>query len=112
MNVTYANALANYGGTLMTQIALTNAQGVELSGGNPVYTRRAVTWTAAVGGTIHPQEDLIFNIPPNTTVAHWVVLGADGVTVYGGGDLTPETYAGQGEYKLVAATSAINHTTS
>lgn len=110
MNTAYRNAIANHGGTLITHIALANGSGTELSGGTPAYSRKAVSWTAAVDGIIRPTADLSFNIPAGSTVAKWIAYAANGTTVYNIGDLTPEVYAGQGEYKLLAASSGISHT--
>lgn len=110
MNTAYRNAIANHGGALITHIALANGSGTELSGGTPAYSRKAVSWTAAVDGIIRPTADLSFNIPAGSTVAKWIAYAANGTTVYNTGDLTPEVYAGQGEYKLLAASSGISHT--
>lgn len=110
MNTAYRNAIANHGGALITHIALANGSGTELSGGTPAYSRKAVSWTAAVDGVIRPTADLSFNIPAGSTVAKWIAYAANGITVYNTGDLTPEVYAGQGEYKLLAASSGISHT--
>lgn len=109
MNTAYRNAIADHGGTLITHIALADGSGTELSGGTPAYSRKAVSWTAAVDGVIRPTVDLNFDIPAGSTVAKWVAYAADGTTVYNIGDLTSEVYSGQGEYKLLAASSGITH---
>lgn len=109
MNVAFQNAIINYGGTLITHIALFNQSGTELTGGSPAYARRPVSWTSAVDGLIRPTADLVFDIPAGTNVASWRGFSAisEGVD-YGGGALVQETYAGQGQYRLIAAQSGID----
>lgn len=104
----YRNALATHGASLVTHIGLVNGSGVELTGGS--YARKAVTWTAASGGTVRPTADLVFNVPAGATVAGWRGFSAaSGGTNYGGADLTQETYTNAGEYKLLAASTGILH---
>jgi len=104
----YRNAIADAGGDLITHIGLVNASGVEISGGS--YARKAVVWTSASGGVIRPNADLIFDIPAGTTVGGWRGFSAlTAGTNYGGADLTNETFAGAGQYKLLAAGTGILH---
>lgn len=109
MNIAYLNAIANYGGAILTHIGLKNAAGNELAGGNPTYARQPVVWDDAEDGAIKPIADLVFNVPAGFNVASWFVTTADG-TVMGSGTLTQENYTNQGEYVLVAANSSISHT--
>lgn len=110
MNVTYRNAIATHGASLITHIGLANAGGTELSGGSPAYARQAVTWTAASDGLIRPTADLTFNIPAGANVARWRGYSAlTGGTDYDGAALTQENFAGQGQYKLLAAGTSIAH---
>lgn len=110
MNVTYRNAIADHGGSLITHIALFDETGTELTGGSPAYARQAVTWTAAADGTIRPSADLTFDIPASTTVAEWRGFSAlTAGTDYGGATLTNETFASQGEFVLLAASTGILH---
>jgi hypothetical protein len=110
MTVGYRNAIGDAGGALITHIGLVDQLGAELSGGNPAYARKAVTWTAAAGGTVRPTADLTFDVPAGKTVGGWRGYSAlSGGTDYGGADLTQEAYAGQGTYKLLAASSGILH---
>ena len=104
----YRNAIATHGGSLVTHIGLVNGSGVELTGGT--YARKAVTWTTASDGTIRPNADLTFDVPAGATVAGWRgFTAATNGTNYGGEDLTPETFAGAGQYKLLAANTGILH---
>jgi len=106
----YRNAIANHGASLITHIGLVDETGTELTGGSPAYERQAVTWTSASDGIIRPTADLTFDIPENTTVAGWRGYSAlTAGTNYGGKALTQETYAAQGEYKLLAASTGILH---
>lgn len=111
MNEAYRNAVANFGASIIGYIGLRDQNGTELTGGTPAYARAAVTWTAAVNGLIRPQADIVFNVPAGATVASWFAINAAQDTELGGAALTAETYAGQGEYKLLAASSGIAHTT-
>jgi hypothetical protein len=108
MNVTYRNAIANHGASLIKYIGLVNGLGQELTGGG--YARQAVTWTQADDGTIRPSEDLVFDVPAGATVAGFrCYSAATGGTDYGGESLTAETFAGAGQYKLIASGTGILH---
>lgn len=109
MNAAYLDATANAGGALITHIGLFNGA-AEISGGTPAYARKAVTWTAAAAGLIRPSGDLVFDIPAGATVDGWRGFSAlTAGTDYDGKALTPEVYAGQGTYTLLAAQTAIDH---
>jgi hypothetical protein len=106
----YRNAVGDAGAALITHIGLVDAATTEITGGDPAYARQAVTWVAADGGTIRPNADLTFNVPASTTVAGWRGFSAlTAGTNYGGADLTNEVFAAQGTYKLLAASSGVNH---
>lgn len=108
MNNEYLNAIANHGATLVKFIGLVNGSGVEISGGS--YVRLPVTWATAVDGTIRPTTDLTFDVPASTSVGGW--RGYSAVTAgteYGGETLTLESFAGAGQYKLIAVGSGILH---
>lgn len=110
MNATYRNLIATAGANAITHIGLVDGNGDELSGGSPAYARKAVTWTAAADGLIRPTANLLFNVPAGSTVAGWRGYSAlSGGTDYEGADLTPEVYAGQGDYTLLAAGTGIAH---
>ena len=97
------------GADVITHIGLVNASATELSGGTPAYARIAVTWAAASGGVVRPSGDLTFNIPADGVVAGW--RGFTDLTEgtnYGGHALTQETFAAQGQYKLLAASTGIS----
>jgi hypothetical protein len=108
MTEAFRNLLLTYGGTQITHIGLVDDNGDEISGGDPAYARVAVTWAAAGSGAIRPNADLTFNIPASTTVGGWrgFTAATEG-TNHGGAALTPEVYAGQGQYKLLAASTGI-----
>ena len=109
----YLNAIATEGGSLITHIGLIDDEATELTGGTPAYARIAVTWTEASGGVIRPNADLTFNVPASGVVAGWRGYSAStGGTNYGGAALTEETFAVQGTYKLLAASSGITHSST
>lgn len=112
MNVTYRNAVANHGATLITHIGLVDDVGNEITGGDPAYARQAVTWTTSVDGLIRPDANLTFNIPPSTTVGGWRGFSAStGGTNYDGTDFTNEPYTNQGQFILRADQTSISHNT-
>lgn len=105
----YRNLIATAGGAAITHIGLMDGAS-EITGGSPAYARQAVTWAAASAGTIRPNADLTFNIPASATVDGWAGFTAlTGGTSYGGQALTAEDFAGQGQYKLLAAGTGILH---
>lgn len=113
MNTTYLNAVrdaaAAQGDTLITHIGLFDT-GVEISGGSPAYARLAVTWVQT-GGELRPSVDLDFDVPA-CTVDEWRGFSAStGGTDYGGAAISPAvTFAAQGVFRLLAASTAITHT--
>lgn len=73
----------------------------EVSGGSPAYARKAITWNAASGGNLDNNANPVFDIPAGTTITHFGLWSASsGGTFYGSGDITDETFAGQGTYTL------------
>lgn len=113
MLAAYLNALRDEGKTLITHIGLVDETGTEISGGSPAYARKAVTWADGGDGVMRPNADLTFDIPPSTTVGGWRGYSAlTAGTNYGGADLTQEVFAAQGQYKLLAASTGIVHSSS
>jgi hypothetical protein len=109
MNTAYLNLIANAADAI-THIALFG-NGSEVTGGTPAYARKAVTFTAPSGGLVRPTADLDFDIPAGGVVDEWRGFSAStGGTDYGGALLTEETFAGQGTYRLLAASTGIQHT--
>ena len=105
----YRNLIATAGGTAITHIGLMDGAS-EITGGEPAYARKAITWAAAALGVIRPNADLTFDIPAGATVDGWVGFSAlTAGTNYGGQALTAEAFAGQGQYKLLAAGTGILH---
>ena len=110
MTVGYRNAIATHGGSLITHIGLVDGVGAEMTGGSPAYARQLVTWTAASTGTIRPLADLLFDVPAGATVAGWRGFSAPSAgTNFGGANLASETFAAQGQYRLLAAGTGILH---
>lgn len=76
----------------------------ELAGGAPAYARQPGAWGAAAGRQMVQSGEEVFDIPALADVAYWGAWSADGDTFYVGGLLdNPETYTGQGQYKLTGA---------
>jgi hypothetical protein len=113
MNTAYLNLIREAGQSAITHIGLVDDTGTELTGGSPAYARKAVTWTDSADGVSRPSADLTFDVPAGASVASWRGYSASSSgTDYGGEDLTQEDYAGQGTYKLLAASTSITHAAS
>lgn len=113
MDDTYNNAIRDHGQTLITHLGLVDNAGTELSGGSPAYARLPVTWVTDASGSMGPNADLTFDIPAGADVSGWRGYSAlTGGIDYGGAALTREDYAAQGQYKLVAAQTAVTHATA
>lgn len=111
MNVAYLNAVRDHGQSLITHIGLVDGSGVELAGGG--YARLAVTWVDSADGVSRPSADLTFTTEAADVVAGWRGFSAVSAGVdYGGGALTSVTFNNAGTYKLLAASTSINHTAS
>jgi hypothetical protein len=106
----YRNLIADAGAAAITHIGLVDETGTEITGGDPAYARKAVTWTTASDGTIRPNANIVFDIPAAVTVGGWRgYSAASGGTNYGGKSVTNEVFTGQGEYTLLASATGINH---
>ena len=74
----------------------------EVSGGSPAYARKAITWSAASGGSKTLSATVTFDVPGGTTVTHcglWSALSSG--TFRGGGSLAAsESFGAQGTYTL------------
>lgn len=80
-----------------------NASGSsEVTGGS--YTREAITWAAASGGTAVSDAQIVFDVPTGTTITHlgyW--SAASGGTFYGSRQLdTSQTFSSAGTYTIAA----------
>ena len=108
MNATYLDAIATYGGTLISHVALVNGAGTEITGGT--YARQPVTWTTANDGLIRPSNDLEFAVPAGGEVAGWRGFSAaTGGTGYGGADFSVEVFGSAGTFTLLASQTFIDH---
>jgi len=72
----------------------------EVTGGS--YTREAISWGAASGGTATSDADIVFDVPGSTTITHLGYWSAStGGTFYGSRALdTSQTYATDGTYTI------------
>lgn len=80
-----------------------NASGSnEVTGGS--YTREAITWAAASGGTAVSDAEIVFDVPTSTTITHlgyWSAVSAG--TFYGYRALdTSQTFSNAGTYTIAA----------
>lgn len=80
----------------------------ELSGGSPAYARKAVAWAAASGGARAMSGAVVFDVPAGANVTRVTMHSAvTAGTFYGDGDVTDETYAGQGTYSVDSGSVAL-----
>jgi hypothetical protein len=88
----------------------------EVTGGTPAYTRRAVTWTAAVAGVRGLNAAVTFDVPSATTVTYFGLWSAATGGTFLGGDVlrdaddnpASEAFATQGIYQLTKATLTVS----
>jgi hypothetical protein len=107
-------ALTQIGATYGFAAAYTGDPGAtgtsnEVTGGNPAYARKAITWGTAGSGQIALAATFpVFDIPLGTTVSYigiWTL--ATGGTYGGCWDVTDEVFAAQGTYTLTAGTISL-----
>lgn len=88
--------------------AVGSGSGNEVTGGSPAYARKAVTWSAASGGSVATSNSPVFDVPAGTTVARVGLQSASTAgTYYGDGEVTDEVFAGQGTYTVTSGTITI-----
>lgn len=113
LNDTAKNAMLDEIGTLLAYVSLHtdtvgSGSGNEVTGGSPAYARKAITWSAAATGTLSASNSPVFDVPTTTTirrVGFWSAVTSG--TYYGDGEITDETYSGQGTYTLTDADISI-----
>lgn len=109
MNAAYHNVLRTAGKAAATHVGLVDETGTELTGGDPAYARIAESWADDGDGVMRLAADRTFNVPAGK-VAGWQAYSASsGGTAYGINAVTEETFAAQGQYKLLAAQTAVTH---
>lgn len=80
-----------------------NASGSnEVTGGT--YTREAITWAAASGGTAVSSAQIVFDVPSGVTITHLGYWSAStSGTFYGSRQLdTSQTFSSAGTYTIAA----------
>ena len=88
MKPAFLEVLAGAGAEAITHIGLVDGDGVEISGGDPAYSRKAVSWESddIEDGIMRPEDDLTYDVPGDATVVKWCGFSAAiGGTAYGGG---------------------------
>jgi hypothetical protein len=80
----------------------------ELTGGTPAYVRQAVTMTAASGGARGIGASVLFDVPAGAVAYASLWTAATGGTCIATDDVTTETFAAQGQYRLNAFTLSIS----
>lgn len=81
----------------------------EVTGGSPAYARKAPTWAAAATGQVALSNQPVFDVPASTTVRRVGFFGhaTNASPYYGDGDITDETFAGQGTYTVTSGSISI-----
>lgn len=73
----------------------------EVTGGNPAYARKSITWNGADAGAMDDSNAPEFDVPASTTIKYVGLWSADsGGTFYGSDAVTNEAFAAQGKYTL------------
>ena len=85
-----------------------NSATAEVSGGSPAYTRKAVAWNAASGGTATQNGDVVLDIPAGTTVTYVSLWNTAGTVRYLKKAVTSETFGAQGTYTVKGTTSTLD----
>ena len=101
----WKNAVLDVGSSLITRVGLLDESGVELSGGS--YARQAISWEAASEGAIVPTGDVTFDVPSGSVVSK-VAYYSTGGDKLGEDEVTNETFAEEGQYKLRAVWVSIS----
>jgi len=73
----------------------------ELSGGNPSYARKAITWNLATGGIMDSSNQPVFDIPAGKTIKYMGLWSAiTGGVFYLSAPIVNEAFASQGTHIL------------
>ena len=105
MNANYLNVLRDAGKGAVAYVNVVSSTGLELS------TRQLAAWVNDGDGTFRLGADLVFIIPNGVQVTGWRGYSASvGGTEFGGRDVPMEPFPNGGEYTLLAASTAIQHT--
>lgn len=92
-------------GTVAVYAGLLDETDTEISGGDPAYARKAVTWAAASGGSIAANGTLpSFDVPAGTVSKVILCSALTGGTTYATIDVENEVFAAQGNYTLTSLT--------
>ena len=108
INVTGKNIMLDALGTSAGYMALYSDVGatVEITGGT--YARKAITWSAASGGSKAVSGSPVFDVPAGATVrAIGVCSALTGGTQHAFDDVTAESFAGAGTYTATAFTISL-----
>lgn len=103
------NSMLDHLGTEMTYAGLLDSTDTELTGGDPAYARKGVTWNASTGGEMTGICTLlVFDVPAGTTVSQVILMSAAATgTEYARYDATNEVFAGQGTCTIPSITVSI-----
>jgi len=85
-----------------------NGTANELTGGSPVYARKAVAWATADVGNINLGGTAVFDVPPAGVVLYVGFWNTGGTAYYGCALVTQETFGAQGIYTLTDADLNLN----
>jgi hypothetical protein len=102
-----ANAIIAVEASLHSGAPGANGSANELPVAGGIYTRKATNYGAADDGIRQLPADILFDVPPDSAVSHYVIWDEDGDVVKVGAFAETETYAAQGQHKIKAAGSEI-----
>lgn len=96
-------------GEAIIYVGLLDETDTELTGGNPAYERKAITWKPADAGLMEALNQPEFNIPAGATVSKVIFMSADtGGIKYAEADVDDEVFTKQGTYTLISITLDLN----
>ena len=113
VSIAALNQALNVLKTRFKYVGLIGSDGTEISGGSPAYTRQAVSWEEASGGSIVLPSDVTFDVPLGSVVAGWQIYdNANGGVGFGIMSLTPTTHSSQDTYILSSQLTGISVSSS
>jgi hypothetical protein len=79
----------------------------ESTGGSPAYARKALTWSAASGGSKAISNSPVFDVPASTISYVGMWDSSTSGTYYGHWDVTDEVFAAQGTYTVTSGSVSL-----
>lgn len=96
-------------GAVITHVGLLDELEAEISGGEPAYARKAITWGVASSGEMVASNEPVFDVPAGITVNKIIFMTAvSNGTKHAEADVDNEVFTNQGTYTLTSITLDLN----